>query len=276
VQITDAQIHIWAADRPDRPWPAEGKSYAHLGGREFGKDEVLAAMDAAGVDRAVLVPPSFEGDYNDLAIAAAQQHPDRFAVMGRLPLDRPDGPEALDALLAQPGVLGVRQIFSRRNMQQWLRDGTADWFWQEADRRGIPVMVFPPGELDAIAGVAASHPKLRLVIDHLAISTGLRDDAIDPEIDAVNRLAKFANVAVKASSMPSYVTEPYPFPSLHNKIRRVVDAFGRERVFWGSDLSRLTCPYRQCVTLFTEELDFLSDDDREWIMGRGISEWLGW
>ena len=91
-----------------------------------------------------------------------------------------------------------------------------------------------------------------------------------------NRLARFANVAVKASSMPSYVNEPYPFPSLHDKIRRVVEAYGRERVFWGSDLSRLSSSYRECVTLFTEELDFLSDDDREWIMGRGISEWLGW
>ena len=60
------------------------------------------------------------------------------------------------------------------------------------------------------------------------------------------------------------------------RIRRVVQAFGPQRVFWGTDLTRLPCPYRQAVTLFTEELDFLSDTDKEWIMGRGIAEWLHW
>jgi hypothetical protein len=69
---------------------------------------------------------------------------------------------------------------------------------------------------------------------------------------------------------------PYPFPSLHQHIRRVVDAYDPQRVFWGTDRTRLSCPYRQAVTLFTEELEFLSDEDRERIMGRGIAEWLGW
>jgi hypothetical protein len=41
-------------------------------------------------------------------------------------------------------------------------------------------------------------------------------------------------------------------------------------------LTRLRCPYGRAVTLFTEELDFLSSDDKEWIMGRAIAEWLGW
>jgi hypothetical protein len=56
----------------------------------------------------------------------------------------------------------------------------------------------------------------------------------------------------------------------------VVAAYGPRRVFWGTDLTRLSCPYRQAVTLFTQELDFLSDEDKEWIMGGGIAEWLDW
>jgi hypothetical protein len=56
----------------------------------------------------------------------------------------------------------------------------------------------------------------------------------------------------------------------------VVDAFGPQRCFWGTDLSHLPCPYKQVVTLFTEELHFLSDADKEWIMGRAIAEWLNW
>ena len=62
------------------------------------------------------------------------------------------------------------------------------------------------------------------------------------------------------------------------RIRRVVDAFGPQRTFWGTDLSRLVhkCSYREAVTFFTEELTFLSQEDREWIMGRAIAECLGW
>ncbi|HEV2008573.1 MAG TPA: hypothetical protein VGQ88_07600 [Burkholderiales bacterium] len=54
------------------------------------------------------------------------------------------------------------------------------------------------------------------------------------------------------------------------------DAYGPQRLFWGTDLSRLPCTYRQGVTMFTEEMPWLTDEDREWIMGRGVCEWLGW
>jgi L-fuconolactonase len=77
--IVDAQVHIWAANTPERPWPARAEPHR----APLGKDELLAEMDKAGVDRVVIVPPSWEGDGNDLAIEAARSHPGRFAVMGR-------------------------------------------------------------------------------------------------------------------------------------------------------------------------------------------------
>jgi hypothetical protein len=54
------------------------------------------------------------------------------------------------------------------------------------------------------------------------------------------------------------------------------DAYGPRRLFWGSDLTRLPCSYRVCVSLFTEELKWLSAHDVEWIMGRALCEWLDW
>jgi L-fuconolactonase len=83
-------------------------------------------------------------------------------------------------------------------------------------------------------------------------------------------------VAVKASALPCYTTETYPFSGIHPHVRRVYDAFGPQRMFWGTDWTRLPCPWRQAVTLFTEELGWLSASDREWIMGRGLCQWLGW
>jgi hypothetical protein len=82
MNIIDSQVHVWPADRPDRPLDHHG-----LDRPPFGYEELIAAMDRAGVDRAILVPPSFEADRNDYAIEAVQKHPGRFAIMGRVPLD---------------------------------------------------------------------------------------------------------------------------------------------------------------------------------------------
>jgi CheY-like chemotaxis protein len=79
----------------------------------------------------------------------------------------------------------------------------------------------------------------------------------------------------KLSSLPSYSSEQYPFPGLHEHLRRVHDAFGARRMLWGTDYSRLPVPYEDCLRLFTEALAFLSDDDRAWIVGRAVREWVG-
>src|ERR1700723_3679939 len=93
-EITDAQVHLWAANHPDRPWPAGAEARARRP-IPLEVDELLSEMDPAGVDRAVIVPPSWEGNRNDVALAAAAAHPDRFAVLGRPPLDTRD-PHAPD------------------------------------------------------------------------------------------------------------------------------------------------------------------------------------
>jgi L-fuconolactonase len=110
----------------------------------------------------------------------------------------------------------------------------------------------------------------------MGLSSALRGKSLEPAVADLLKLARFGNLAVKVSALPCYVDEPYPFPTLHPLIRRVVDAFGPQRSFWGTDLSHLTCPYKQCLALFTEELKFLSASDKEWIMGRGIAEWINW
>ena len=86
-------------------------------------------------------------------------------------------------------------------------------------------------------------------------------------------LAKYPNVAVKVSSLPSFSTQPFPFPNLHRHIRAIYDAFGSQRMIWGSDVTRLTCRYDENIRLFSDALDFLSDEDKEWIFWRSLSEW---
>jgi L-fuconolactonase len=278
--IVDSQVHIWGADTPERPWPVPPKGLkavpVHNNGVPFTQDHVLAEMSKAGVDRAIIVPPSWEGDRNDLALAAAAEHKDRFAVMGRLDIHRDDAKEQIRNWLKQPGMLGLRFALHTPLLERPFVSGELDWVWREAEASGVPVMVLVPHRLmTSIARVAERHPDLKLVMDHLGLVHG-KDEEAFADIGELLKLARYRNVAAKASITPFFTADPYPFTKLHEPLRRVFDAFGPKRMFWGSDLSRLPCSYRQGVTMFTEELPWLDAEDKRWIMGLGVCDWLGW
>jgi predicted TIM-barrel fold metal-dependent hydrolase len=89
-------------------------------------------------------------------------------------------------------------------------------------------------------------------------------------------LAKYPNIAVKVTGGPQYVSDGYPFKSLTPYYRAVYDAFGPKRMFWGTDITRMPCSWRECITHFSEHQTWLAAADLELIMGRAIVDWLGW
>ena len=276
--IIDAQVHVWLPETPDRPWPPGGADRVQL---PYALDytKLLTLMDEAGVDRAILVPPSWEGDRNDHALEAAARYPNRFAVMGRLALDNPANAERLRNWKTQPGMLGIRHVFMGKRERAWLTDGTADWFWRAAEEAGVPVMLHAAGLMKEVSAIAERHPGLTVIIDHFGLSSGIVKKGRTKEaIEAAAALARHANVYLKVSAAPVYSHEGYPFRDLDPHIKRLVDAYGPKRCFWGTDLSHALhhATYRQCVTHFTEALTFLALQDKEWIMGRGLAECLGW
>jgi L-fuconolactonase len=273
--IVDSQVHIWGANTPERPWPAR-QAVKPQRETPWTKEELLGEMNAAGVNRVVIVPPSWEGERNDLALAAAQAHPDRFAIMGRINPELPESRGRMATWRRQPGMLGVRFVFHRSPLLELLTEGKADWLWAEAEAAGVPVyMLVPHAHLHHVDRIARSYPKLMLTMDHSGLVDG-KDDEAFRNFDRLLALAKYPNVATKVSCFPFFTTDPYPFRKLHSRIRQVYDAFGPKRMFWGTDLSRLPCTYRQGITLFTEELPWLKGQDLEYVMGRGVCEWLGW
>jgi len=223
------------------------------------------------------VPPSWEGDRNDYALEAARRNPTRFAVMGRIPLDNPETAKLLPEWKKQPGMLGIRVTFHPPQWH-WLTDGTADWFWPLAEKFALPVM-FYGAPMAHFARVAERYPKLTMIADHLGVTGEVAKSGKLPEaIEATVALAKYPNVSVKLSTTPFYSAQPYPFRDMTVHIRRLFDAFGPRRSYWGTDLTNSfsKATYRQRVTHFTETLEFLSAEDKEWVMGRAILERLGW
>lgn len=270
--IVDSQVHIWAANTPERPWAEGAKPHRP---QPFGRNELLQEMQAAGVDRVVIVPPSLDRTRNDLAMEAAQSHPAQFAVMGKInPATQPRG--SLADWRRQQGMLGLRFNF-KKNMEKLSNPAHMGWVWAEAEAASVPLYIgVDQPAVDLVDAVAEWHPQLRIILDHMALASGAKDDEAFRHIDRLLAIAKRPNVGVKVSALPGYSTAPYPYCNLHAYVKRVYDAFGPQRMFWGSDLTRLKCTYRQCVTVFTEEMPWLPAADLELIMGRALCDWLEW
>ena len=275
--IVDSQIHVWTEETAERPWIPGGKQRAHLA-EALTWQKALPLMDEAGVDRAIIVPPTWPGDFNDHALEAAKAHPDRFAVMGRFAFEDPTSKALLPTWKQQNGMLGIRVAFNHEKTQ-WIADGTADWLWQAAEDADVPIMIFAPDAPEQIGRIAREHPRLRLIVDHMGQATrGPEYRRVGPRLDIIAPFAKYPNVAVKLSAVPGFSSESYPFRGMTPHLRRLIEAFGPQRCFWGTDLThqRGKYPYRMYVEHFEQELAILPAGDRTLIMGEAILTFLDW
>jgi predicted TIM-barrel fold metal-dependent hydrolase len=273
--IVDSQVHLWKAESPDWPWlpgfPPQLPDPMTV-------ERLMPMMDEAGVNRIVVVPPSWPGDRNDYGIEAVNRYPDRFRVMGRVPLQNPESAKLLPEWKQQPGMLGIRVLFVGPRAP-WLTDGSSDWFWPAVEQAQLPVMFYAPGQVSRFAAIAERHPQLTLIMDHMCLHPSmLKDGSLKEAVAQTAALVKYPNISVKLSGTPHVSIEPYPFRDMAPHLKRVFEAYGPRRCYWGTDMTNSfdRASYRQRITHFTEELNFLTEDDKDWVMGRAILERLNW
>lgn len=266
MRIVDAQIHLWTKGTvvpPHRTTP-------------YGLAECIADMDAAGVHGAILHPPSWDDASHALSAQAVAAYPDRFAILGRIPLDEPARHGEIATWKQQPGMLGLRYTFLKPHMATWPTDGSMDWLWPAAERHGLPIALLCGEFLPLIADIAERHPGLKLIVDHFGVRRGNKDEAAFVTLPDVVELARHPNVAVKVTGGPQYVTDGYPFKSLTPRYKAIFDAFGPERMFWGTDITRMPCSWGECVSAFRDHQAWLSTPDKTLVMGGAITRWLAW
>lgn len=267
MRIIDAQVHIWGSGQP---------SSHHRQTSVYTAEALIQEMDAAGVDGALLHPPSWDLASNEMADETVLRYPGKFRTLGWFPLNDPAARPRIGTWLRRPGMLGLRWALTRPEQQTWPFDGTMDWLWPAAEAAGTPVATMAWRFLPHFRQIAERHPGLKLIIDHLGLSLDSRGRDAWGDMTDLLALAKCPNVALKATGAPSNSAEGYPFRDLHDGLHRLFDAFGPDRFFWGTDITRMPCSYRQCVTMFTEELPWLTGTDLERVMGQGVMDWLGW
>jgi L-fuconolactonase len=272
----DSQVHAYERDHPGRPWAGVLRGPPEVTG-----DDMVAAMDAVGVDGALLVSPFSMYRYDaSYAITVHATHPGRFGLIKPVDPSDPGVAETIAEWAATDGTVGIRIMLNREGVSTDAADPGLNRVLAAAARHSLPVNMMCTGRLAQAGSLAARNPDTQVVIDHLGLQQPQEPPA-PPEpfadLPKLLALAAHANVAVKISGACTLSHEPFPYKDLWDPLGRIFDAFGLARCLWGTDWTRAVAllTYEQGVEAF-RVTDRLSDGDRAVLMGGALQRIYDW
>jgi predicted TIM-barrel fold metal-dependent hydrolase len=262
LEIIDAQIH-----EPATGWPlADSLKEQNV---LFQVELAREAMDAVGVDRALAV--TSEAFIN----LAHERCPGRFPGVNTFWHTNPDLGAEARRIRKHPAMVAGRALvgdFVNARMRPEFAAGVFDPLYAAAAEVGLPIFNSTHGGCAHMATIAERHPSLTLIIDHIGVA---QHPVSPPEtmkwapFEDLLALARYPNIHVKLCGAPLLSQENYPYADLWPNLNRMFDAFGYERVLWGSDYTRLRSanlpkgdrPRRRGIT-YAENLNYLLHSDR--------------
>jgi len=271
----DAQVHAYERDHPGRPWAAVLTGPAQVTG-----DEMVAAMDAVGVDGALLISPFTMYRYDaSYAIEVRNKYPGRFGLIKPVNPSDPGVVQTIDEWAAAPGTVGIR-IMMNRDVSEDPADPGINRVLAAGARHGLPVNILCWGRTEQARTLAARNPNTAIVIDHLALQQPFEPPPpAQPfaDLPKVLELAREPNVAIKITGACTLSREAYPYKDIWDPLARIFDAFGIDRCMWGTDWTRAVklLTYQQGVDAF-RNTDRLSESDRRTLMGGTLERVYKW
>jgi len=271
----DAQVHAYERDHPGRPWAA-----VLQGPPEVTGDDMVAAMNAVGVDGALLVSPFALYRYDaTYALQVYAAHPGRFGVIKPVDPTDPAVAETIADWAATTGTVAIR-LMMNPGVSTDPADPGLNRVLAAAARHALPVNLMCWGRLEQAGQLATRNPNTRLVIDHLGLPQPFTPPApAEPfaDLPKVLALAAHDNIAVKITGAGTLSHEPFPYNDLWDPLWHIFDAFGLDRCLWGTDWTRAVAllTYEQGVEAF-RVTDRLSDSDRAVLMGETLQRVYNW
>ena len=273
--IIDSQVHAYEANTATRPWRTVPNWPGHVTG-----DEMVAAMDAVGVDGAIFISAfSLYGYDAGYAEEVQRAHPGRFAIVKPVDADDPAVADVVAEWKRTPGAVSVRIMLRKEDGLRTDHPGI-DRILRSAAHHDLPVNILCWDNLDAGTALIDRHPNTRFIIDHLGILQP-REPPAPPQpwaaLPKVLDLAKRPNAVIKVSGACTLSREPYPFPDIWDPLARLFDAWGFERCLWGTDWTRAfaVVSYEQGVRPFLTT-DRLGAAERAMLMGGACAKAYGW
>jgi L-fuconolactonase len=273
--IIDVQVHAYERNHPGRPWAGQ----LH-GPQSASGEEMVAAMDAVGVDAAVLVSSFNLYRYDpSYALEVFATYPERFRIVTPVDATNPAIDDVVAKWAATKGAVGVR-IILRDGMPTDPTDPGLNRAFAAAARHGLPVNFLCWGRLDAGTELVKRNPNTVVVIDHLGLLQPNEPPSLaEPWADLPKLLALAAcdNVKVKISGACTLSREAFPYNDIWGPVLRIIDAFGVDRCMWGTDWTRTSgmLTYEQGVAPF-RNTNRLSDSDRSMFIGGTVEKVYSW
>lgn len=269
----DAHVHVWTPDTEHYPIAKGFTKKKDMVPASFTPEQLFAHTVPNGVARVVLIQMSFYKYDNRYMLDTMARHPGVFSGVGILDHDSPDVKATLKAL-AKQGVRGLRLYANKPDVEAWLSSPNMHALWTQAADQGVAMCLLAnPDSLPAIKLLAEKFPKTRVVIDHFA-RVGMKGPVQEVDLENLCRLAELPQCYVKTSAFYALGAKKPPYKDLAPMIKRLHGVYGAKRLMWASD-----CPYQveegqsyqAAIELVRNGLDFLSADDKKWML-RGTAQ----
>jgi predicted TIM-barrel fold metal-dependent hydrolase len=262
----DAHVHVWTPDVTKYPL-APGRKVEEMQPPSFTPEELFANARPCGVSRITLIQMSFYGFDNSYMLDSIKRFPGVFA--GVAVIDEENKPADTMRSLKPQKVRGFRIAPGKRPVATWLNGPGMAAMWRCGAEEGMAMChLINPDSLPHVDRMCEKYPDTPVVIDHFA-RIGVDGVIRDSDLDALCKLARHKKTAVKVSAFYALGKKKAPYTDLGPMIRRLLDAFGPERLMWATD-----CPYQvqaghtyeNSIALIRDRLDFLSEGDRQWLL----------
>jgi predicted TIM-barrel fold metal-dependent hydrolase len=263
----DAHVHVWTPDVKTYPIDKDYK-VADMQPPSFTAAELLQQCMPLGVDRIVLIQMSFYKYDHSYMFEAMRQHPGVFSAVAVIDHQSPEVVAKVKELVRQ-GAKGFRITSSGNQTKSWPASPTMQRLWQAAAENDFAICpLINPQDIQYVDALCQLYPKTKVVVDHFA-RVGMSGMIELDRLEELCKLARFPNVHLKTSAFYALGKKEAPYHDLKPMIRRVLDAFGPQRLMWATD-----CPYqvqgkhtyKASLDLILHGTEFLTLSDKQWIL----------
>lgn len=267
--IIDAHQHFWDPARGDYGWmPADDPVLS----KRYGPSDLAPALAETGVTKTVLVQAAPTVAETEYLLGIADRTPQVAKVVGWIDFEDPDQRAVLETFSAHPKFAGVRPMIQDLPDDDWMLRDDVQWAYEALIDLDLTFDCLGfPRHLTNFHTLLTRYPEMHAVIDHCMKPQFRTLTSMDFDFWAsgITRLAEDTQAFCKLSGLVTEADIDWSDDTLAPCVHRVLDAFGADRVMWGSDwpVARLRCEYADWFAQAQRLTSHLSDGDRDAVFG---------